>query len=101
MQLQFNYANVESSEALEEHVRDQLKANLERFFDNLTRFEVHFADLNSTGKHGGNDKRCRIEARPRGKDPVVVDDTADDLYDAAIGAAGKLERVLEKLFRTN
>ena len=94
MHIEFSYANVDSSAALEQHTREQLEATIGRFEDRLTRVEVHFGDENSTQKSGGNDKRCTIEARPRGRDPITVEAHADDFYPAASDAAGKIKRTL-------
>jgi len=94
MQVQMNYANVEASEALETHIREALDATIGRFADRLTRIEVHLSDLNGPEKGGPNDKRCRIEVRPSGADPLLVESVADSFYGAADDAAGKLRRLL-------
>ena len=94
MHIEFSYANVDSSDALEQHTREQLQSAIGRFEDRLTRVEVHFGDENSGHKHGGNDKRCTLEARPRGRDPIAVEAHADDFYPAVHDAAGKLKRAL-------
>lgn len=94
MQIQINTAGIKNSEALEEHVHAQLDATISRFADRLTRIEVHLGDENGR-KSGGHDKRCMIEARPRGRDPLAVETFGDDLYETISDAAGKLRRVLE------
>jgi len=94
MQIQINPgAGVHVSDALEESIREALGAVDRRFGEQLTRIEVHFQDTN--GPKGGVNKHCRIEARPRGLDPVLAENTAEDAYEAARGAAKKLERVLD------
>jgi len=40
------------------------------------------------------DKHCRMEARPRGSDPVVVNHQDEDPFTCAARAGGKLERAL-------
>ena len=47
------------------------------------------------GKSGANDKRCRMEARPAGRQPVGVTADADKLADAFTGAMEKLARALD------
>jgi NADPH-dependent ferric siderophore reductase len=94
MLIQFNYSDVPASSALEEHVRGELDHAVARFTPRLTRIEVHLADVNSPKKGGPADKRCRLEARPAGRDPIVVDDSTDDIYKSVTGAAGKLARAL-------
>lgn len=94
MHIQFNYANLPSSDALEAHTRTQLESTIGRFADRITRVEVHFADTNSHAKSGPADKRCVLEARPAGSDPVKVEGATDDFHTAINDAAGKLRRVL-------
>lgn len=96
MQIQYNYANFEASDALEQHVEEALDTTIKRFADRLTRIEVHLADESSVNKKTPNDKKCLLEARPAGMKPISVDEHADDMYDAVRGAAKKLARVLEK-----
>ncbi|MCA9294112.1 MAG: HPF/RaiA family ribosome-associated protein [Phycisphaerales bacterium] len=93
MLVQFNYSAVPSSDALEDFVRAELDKAIARFESRLTRVEVHLADMKSK-RTGPDDKRCRLEARPKGRDPFLAEDTADDLYRAVSGAVGKLERML-------
>ncbi len=95
MQIQINPGpGVHVSEALEQRIRESLQTVERRFGDHLTRIEVHFQDVN--GPKGGEvNKHCRLEARPRGLDPVLAENSADDAYDAVRGASRKLERVLD------
>jgi hypothetical protein len=67
---------------------------LERYAERLTRVEVFLRDENA-GK-GGLDKHCTLEARPRGLDPLVAGHQAATAAEAVAGAAGKLERLLER-----
>lgn len=94
MHIQFNYANVESSAALEEHVERTLESEIGRLSDRLTRIEVHFSDLNGAEKSGRPDKRCLLEARPSGRDPLAIETVSDSFYQAATDAAAKLGRAL-------
>ena len=47
------------------------------------------------GKSGANDKRCRMEARPAGRQPVTVTGEGDKVADAFSGAIEKLMRALD------
>jgi len=98
MQIQVNFGSVPSSAALEEHVEKELGHALAHMSDRLTRVEVHLGDTNSAAKHGSRDKRCMLEARPRGIDPIVVEHFGDDIYHVVTEAAGKLQRTLKKRF---
>lgn len=96
MHIQYNYANVESSDALQQHVEQQLESQVGHLYKHLTGFEVHIADENSSKKRGPADKRCTIEARPRGRDPITVEAHADDFYPAINDAAQKMRSALTK-----
>ena len=98
MHIEFNYKNLPASDALETHARDALSSHVGRFSDRITRVEVHFADLNSTHKHGQNDKRVLFEARPTGMDPLAVESATDDFHTAVNDAVNKLQRVLTTRF---
>jgi len=95
MQIIINPAeDIELSEALEAHVHRSLDKVEQRFGDWLTRAEVFVKDVN--GPKHGVDKHTRLEARPRGTDPIVVEHQDEDAYLCVSRAAGKLERVLER-----
>lgn len=74
-----------------------MNRTLARFEDRLTRLEVHVNDLNSE-RGGSHDKRCQIEARPAGLDPVSASHDAADIDSALRGAAEKMERLLTTVF---
>lgn len=92
MQIQINPGDVKLSEAIEQRVNDALAHLLKRFESRITRIEVHLHDEN--GPKHGPDKRCTMEARLAGKQPIAVHEDAVSLYDAIDGAAGKLERAV-------
>jgi len=96
MIIQLNTDNhIAGDEKLAASVSAQLERSLARFAGQITRIEVHFQDLN--GERGGaKDKRCMLEARLAGHEPVAVTNTADTVNGALIGARDKLARVLEK-----
>ncbi|MCC5824476.1 MAG: HPF/RaiA family ribosome-associated protein [Phycisphaerales bacterium] len=94
MHIQFNYGNLDSSDALETHIRSEIDSTIGRFADRISRIEVHISDINGHRKSGPADKRCMLEARPNGMDPIVVESTTDDYNSAVSDAAGKLRRAL-------
>ena len=65
--------NIEGSDGLTSRVVAEVTATLSRFSDQLTRVEVHVSDENAD-KGGAADKKCVIEARPVGLQPVAVTD---------------------------
>ena len=67
---------------------------LERFGQHITRLEAHLSDGNSQ-KEGPNDKRCMLEARLKGLQPIVVTHKAENLDLAVKGAADKMKNTLE------
>jgi hypothetical protein len=56
--------------------------------------EVHLSDENGD-KGGQNDKRCVMEARLQGRQPVAVTYRAATVEEAVDGAAGELTRLIE------
>src|SRR6185312_3899736 len=71
--------------------------HLRRFERQLTRIEVHLNDENGA-KTGVNDKRCTLEARPRGLPPLVVTGVASSTQHAVSAAAEKMKRQLDATF---
>jgi len=78
-------------------VQSEVKRSLGRFDDRLTRVEVHLSDVNSY-KRGWRDKRCMVEARPAGVQPVAVTMAAARVDAAVRGALSKMQRVLDATF---
>ena len=98
MQIQVNSDNhIQGGKRLEDWVKSTLEATLERYEEDLTRIEVHLRDENGE-KSGPHDKRCQIEARPKGHQPISVTHKSPSLDTAVEGAATKLDHALEHLF---
>lgn len=96
MQIQVNTDdNVEGREVLARRVETEVGHTLSHFNDHITRVEVHLSDEDSD-KSGSNDKRCLMEARLAGRQPVAVTNHAGSLDEAFRGAAEKLRRSLER-----
>jgi ribosomal subunit interface protein len=94
MQIQVRTSNqVSGGERLEAYVQSTMEATLERFARQLTRVEVHISDDNGE-KSRGDDKRCTIEVRPKGMNPLAVTHTAGTVDEAIDGAAGKIAKLL-------
>ena len=88
--------NIAGSETLAGQVEDIVADVLGRFRDRITRVEVYLGDENSRSKSGDNDKRCTIEARLAGLQPVVVTEQGPILMQVIRGAADKLEKTLDR-----
>ena len=86
--------HIQSDERLAEFIRDTLQAKLSRFVDHLTRIEVHLSDENGQQKNDGHDKRCLLEARFEGLDPLAITEHAATVGQAITGAADKMQRKL-------
>lgn len=97
MQVEISARDFETTEAIREHVNASIEGAIGRFADRLTRVEVHLGDVNAA-KGGPADKRCMIEARPRGAKPIAIEHHAEDLYDAISEAASKIRRALTRDF---
>jgi len=76
-----------SLQAMQEHV-------LDRYQQDITRIEVQLSDENS-GKAGNADKRCMMEARLAGLQPIAVNHHGETQDEAFRGAARKLLHALE------
>ncbi|MDP1630400.1 MAG: hypothetical protein Q8L66_03140 [Caulobacter sp.] len=98
MDVQINTANnIEGREALSQQLELVVRDRLSRFADRLTRVDLHVSDENGD-KHATHDKRCVIEARPAGLDPVTATDQAGSIDQATTGALGKVVSALETVF---
>jgi hypothetical protein len=95
MNIQFNTDdNISGSEELNATFGPLISDGLKRFSSRITRIEVHLSDENSH-KTGQNDKRCLLEARLEGLQPVAVTSHADTTEKAVRGAVDKLKASLE------
>ena len=86
--------HIHGGESLAQWIQDESGTRLARFRENITRLEVFLTDVDA-GKSGAEDKRCRIEARVAGRQPVAVSHNADKVADAVYGAADKMLRALD------
>ena len=88
--------HTEGGEELTRQVEAVVEEALGRFSDRITRVEVHLTDENSSSKCGDNDKRCVMEARLAGRQPITVTDQGATLEQALDGAADKPEKTLKR-----
>jgi ribosome-associated translation inhibitor RaiA len=102
MQIQINSdKNISLHNKLSNFVESELHRTLSRFDSHLTRIEVHLSDENGSkpgSKTGPQDKRCKLEARPRGLQPIVATGVAGNTQQSISGAALKMKRQLAATF---
>ncbi len=95
MHVEVNASNgIDNKDSLDRWAPDYLNEHLARFRQDLTRIEVQLRDTNS-GKKGADDKRCTLEARMAGRDPLAVTHHAESQDEAFRGATQKLIHLLE------
>lgn len=98
MKIQVNSDNqIAMTTVLSTFIEGEVERALERFKDRLTRVEVHVSDENAA-KGGARDKRCVIETRPTGLNPLSASDAAATVEAAVTGASNKMKRLLETTF---
>jgi hypothetical protein len=99
MKVQVNTSNdIDNKDALERWASDYLNEHLGRFDQDLTSVEVQMTDENHAAKGGGIDKRCMLEARVNGREPIAVTNYGPDQNLAFRGAADKLAKALDHAF---
>ena len=98
MKIQINTdKNINGSEDIIDSITSFIAEGLIRFDDQITRLEVHLSDEDGN-KDGLNDKRCMLEARLAGRQPIAVTDQAGTHEEAVLGAVDKLRNSLETIF---
>ena len=90
-----NHDAVHGFESAQEFAEDILRRALKGTSDRLTRVEIWVSDENSH-KGGADDKRCSMEAHPKGRKPVGVKNYAADIPAAATKLSHALEHELHK-----
>ncbi|MEO7034082.1 MAG: HPF/RaiA family ribosome-associated protein [Polyangiaceae bacterium] len=83
----------------EEHVLQieaAIRQALSHFVEHVTDVEVHLSDENGSGV-GQQEKRCLIEARLAGHQPIAVSESGSTIDEAMHGACVKLKQSVAKL----
>jgi ribosome-associated translation inhibitor RaiA len=95
MKIQVNTdAHIEGRDALSAWVNATVEHALQHVHDQVTRVEVHLSDQNGS-KSSQKDKRCVMEARLEGRQPIAATNEAASLDQAVRGAADKLARLID------
>jgi ribosome-associated translation inhibitor RaiA len=96
MQIQTNTdPNIAGSEGLAAQAKTIVEDALAQFSDQITKVEIHLSDENGS-RFGVEDKRCLMEARLEGRQPIAVTHQAATVEQAMDGAADKLKRSIER-----
>jgi putative sigma-54 modulation protein len=82
------------SEALSKYVKTKVQIMLCRYEAKIIRVDVSLFDIN--GPKGGEDKCCKIVVRINGASSIVVQETAEDLYDAINTCTRRGRRVVKR-----
>lgn len=97
MNIQINTDNHNQGNlALIKKFSSTIESRLSRISEHITLVQVHLSDENSD-KNIKNDKRCMIEARLEGRQPVVVTENAVTLNFALNGAIDKLISMIDSI----
>src|SRR5688572_18361902 len=88
--------HITGSAQLTTFVESIVEGTLGRFGDRMTRVEVHLTDESSAAKSSDDDKRCVMEARLAGMQPIAVRHQGATLEQALEGAAEKLEKTIDR-----
>jgi len=95
MQIQVHTDNlVAGGESLSKWVQSELQTRLTRFKEYITRVEVFLSDTDARKTQGGL-KRCVLETRVNGRQPIAVNAEAEKIADAVTAATEKLMRAVE------
>ena len=86
-------SSIQGREAFSDRLSADIAKMLERVADHVTRIEVHLSV--EGGKHGHDDKRCLMEARMEGHQPIAVSHQAATMEQAVSGASDRMKRSLE------
>lgn len=87
--------NLNIHESFGEKLREMITKKLDaRFGEYITRIEVHLSDENAD-KPGENDKKCIIEARLAGRNPIAVTGNGDTHETSTRAAIEKLVAALD------
>jgi ribosome-associated translation inhibitor RaiA len=88
--------NIEGTAELTQQITTVVESAVARFGDRITRVEAYLSDQNSDKKDADDDKRCVLEARVAGIQPISVRESGATVEQAVDAAAEKLVHVLDR-----
>lgn len=86
--------NISASAEIRSYLTANIQASFDRFAEHLTRLEVKISDENGN-KEGENDKKCVLEARLRGMQPLAVTGHGNSIDQALSDASTKMKTSLD------
>lgn len=86
--------NIEGTAQMRVYFQEQIETQFERFREHLSRIEVKISDENGD-KKSENDKRCVLEARIKGMQPIAVTSFGNTVEKAFNTAADKMKTSLD------
>lgn len=97
MKIQINAGkNLSVHEEYSNELEALLTKELSRYSEHITRLEVHLSDEDGN-KESQDDKKCLLEARLEGRQPIAVS-TFANTYDRAVDdAIDKLKALLDTI----
>lgn len=96
MQIQVHFSDIENSWAINNHVQQRIAQAIKTGLKQITRIDVHLHDDSGPAKSGTSDKRCTIEMRLAGMDPMSIEQHGNDMYAVINQAIRKLQQTLIK-----
>ena len=93
MLIQINATDVEKTEPLTQRATQAVEKAMAHFQKQITRVEVHLHGHD--GPDHTHDNRVTMEARLAGLQPIAVDASTHDMYEAIDNCAKKLHNAVE------
>ena len=88
--------HIQGREDVSQTVESMVADAIGDFSEWLTRVEVHLSDVNGN-KGGDDDKRCVIDAHPKGSAHIAAHHNAGTVKESIEGALEKLMTMLQKI----
>jgi len=82
------------SAALSKYVKSKIQIMLSRYESKIISINVSLFDIN--GPKGGEDKCCKIIIKINGASSIVIQETAEDLYDAINTCSRRARRAVKR-----
>jgi len=90
-------ASIDGDNQLSDQVKSAVSAALHRYGDRIRRIDVHLSDA-AGNKTSHDNKRCSIEMRRDGCEPIVVATQESSMDQAIHGAVHKLKTAVDGAF---